>query len=132
MNFSVFLWSLMKMMKKRKWRKKMKFSMNFWLWSLWEFCFLISVPLTLWLSIWNDTSVLSATSSSVCHIDVFVTDDDGRDQNQNVITYKGCFIRKKDRDEKQKYANLQGRFTYLSLFLLILASPVTLVDLGKI
>jgi len=46
--------------------------------------FLILVPLTLWLSIWNDTSSSSVTShiaisSSVCHIDVFVTDEDDRD-----------------------------------------------------
>jgi len=54
----------------------MKFSMNFWVWSLCEFCFLMLVPLTLWLSIWNDTSALFATShvatsSSVYHIEVF-------------------------------------------------------------
>jgi len=56
--------------------------------------FFILVPLTLWLNIWNDTSVLYvtshvATSSSVCHINVFVTDDDGRDQNQNVYNLRG-------------------------------------------
>jgi len=37
--------------KKRKGRKKMKFSMNFWVWSLWEFRFSILVLLTLPLSI---------------------------------------------------------------------------------
>jgi len=37
---------VLKMMKKRKERKKMKFSMNFWVWSLGEFCFLILVSLT--------------------------------------------------------------------------------------
>ena len=80
---------VLKLMKKRKWRKKMKFSMNFWVWSMCNFFF---VPLTLWLNIWNDTSASSATSnvassSSVCHIDVFVTDDDDKNQNQNQNVY---------------------------------------------
>jgi hypothetical protein len=74
---------------RRKWRKmiKMKFSTNFWVWSLCDFCFFIFVPLILWLSVWNNTS----TSSSVCHIDVFVTNDDGSDENQNVFNLQGLF-----------------------------------------
>ena len=58
---------VLKMMKKMKGRKNMKFSMNFWVWSLCEFCFLILVPLILWFSIWNDTSTSSVTSH-VAHI----------------------------------------------------------------
>jgi len=52
--------------------------------------FFILFLLTLWLNIWNNTSALCATSHvatsfSVCHIHVFVTDDgDCRDLNQNV------------------------------------------------
>jgi hypothetical protein len=38
---------VLKMMKKRKGRKKMKFYINFWVWSHYEFCFLILVPRTL-------------------------------------------------------------------------------------
>ena len=38
---------VLKTMKKRKGRKKMKFSINFSVWSLYEFCFLILVPRTL-------------------------------------------------------------------------------------
>jgi len=42
---------VLKIMKKRKGRKKMNFFMNFWIWSLCKFYFLILVPLTLWLNI---------------------------------------------------------------------------------
>jgi len=51
-------------------------------------------PLTLWLNIWNDTPASSATShvatsSYICHIDVFVTDDDDKGQNQNIYNLQG-------------------------------------------
>jgi len=41
-------------------------------------------------------------SSFVCHIDVFVIDDDGKDQNQTFITYMSCFRTKKDTGTKIK------------------------------
>jgi len=61
-----------------------------------EFCFLILVPLTLWLNIWNNTSPSSATSHiatlpSVYHIDIFVTGNDGTVQNQNAYNLQGLF-----------------------------------------
>jgi hypothetical protein len=121
---------VLKIMKMRKWRKKMNLSINLWFWSLREFCFFILVSLTCDSSIWNDTSSsLStshvATSSSVCHRDVFVTNDDVKDQNQNIYNLPGLFhYKKRYRDENQKHANLQRRFTYLSLKFFTLISSL--------
>ena len=62
----------------------------FWLWSLYKFRFLILLPLNVWLInkfAMSDT----ATSSSVCHMCIFVTEVDGRDENQKVINLQGLF-----------------------------------------
>lgn len=61
-----------------------------------EICFLVLVSLTFWLNIWNDTSTSSVTShvvtpSSVCHVLIFVIDDDDMDQNQNIYILQCLF-----------------------------------------
>jgi len=102
---------VLKMMKKRKRSKKMKFSMNFWVWSLCGFCFFILVPqhMERYISV-----ICHITASSfVCHIDVFVKDDDGKDQTKIFITYRGCFITKKDTGTKTKNTQIYRDELYI-------------------
>jgi len=90
---------VLKMMKKRKGMKKMKFSMNFWIWS------------PLWILFFDFDPYNFVSQHTKQHINVvfhitrhhvilrlphrrFVTDDDGKDQNQNVYL-QGLFRTKK-------------------------------------
>jgi len=78
-------------------------SMNFifWLWSLYIFRFLVLVYLTVWLIIEFVTSD-TATSSSICHMCVFVTEANRRDENQRVNNLQVCFRKRKIQGRKQK------------------------------
>jgi len=69
---------VLKMMNNMKRRKKMKFSMNFWVWSLCEFCFLILVGPSNFVTQHTERHI-----NVVCHVTRCP-----HDQNQNVYNKK--------------------------------------------
>jgi len=56
--------------------------------------FLVLVPLTVWLIIYFDTSSSFATPVSICHIHIFVTDLDVRDESKKKSSFKVYFLKK--------------------------------------
>ena len=75
----------------RKWRKENKVNSCFWILSLCKFSFLDFVPITFSLT----THKPHLPRHAVRHINVFVIDDEGRDQKQNIYNLMICFRTKK-------------------------------------